>query len=63
MTYNTQTVKYHVSRLDEPVFIPVPKPLLTEFGIHERSEICVSLSNFNLLMQSYVLLLIALVLW
>ena len=29
---------YHLNRLDEPVFIAVSKPLLTEFGIHYRLE-------------------------
>ena len=31
---------YHLNRLDEPVFIEVSKPLLTEFGIHYRLESC-----------------------
>ena len=31
---------YHLNRLDEPVFIAVSKPLLTEFGIHHRLESC-----------------------
>ena len=29
-----------MNRLDEPVFMAVPKPLQTEFGIHYRLEIC-----------------------
>ena len=29
---------YHLSRLDEPVFVAVSKPLLTEFGFHLRLE-------------------------
>ena len=29
---------YHLNRLDEPVFIAVSKPLLTEFDIHHRLE-------------------------
>ena len=29
---------YHLNLLDEPVFIAVSKPLLTEFGIHPRLE-------------------------
>ena len=29
---------YRLNRLDEPVFIAVSKPLLTEFGIHHRLE-------------------------
>ena len=31
---------YRLNRLDEPVRIAVSKPLLTEFGIHERLESC-----------------------
>ena len=31
---------YRLNRLDEPVFIEVSKPLLTEFGIHLRLESC-----------------------
>ena len=31
---------YRLNRLDEPVFIAVSKPLLTEFGIHYRLESC-----------------------
>ena len=31
---------YCLNRLDEPVFIAVSKPLLTEFGIHHRLESC-----------------------
>ena len=27
-------------RLDIPVFMAVPKPLLTEFGIHQRLDSC-----------------------
>ena len=29
-----------MNRLDEPVFMAVPKPMLTEFGIHYRLESC-----------------------
>ena len=32
---------YRLNRLDEPVFMAVSKPLLTEFGIHHRLESCV----------------------
>ena len=32
---------YHLNHLDEPVFIAVSKPLLTEFGIYLRLESCV----------------------
>ena len=31
---------YPLNHLDEPVFIAVSKPLLTEFGIHHRFESC-----------------------
>ena len=31
---------YRLSHLDEPVFIAVSKPMLTEFGIHHRLESC-----------------------
>ena len=33
---------YHLNRLDESVFMAVPKPMLTEFSIHYRLESCVS---------------------
>ena len=29
-----------MNRLQEPVFMAVPKPKLTEFGIHNRLESC-----------------------
>ena len=32
-----------MNRLDEPVFIAVSKPLLTEFGINHRLESCAHL--------------------
>ena len=31
---------YLLNRLDEPGFMAVPKPLLSEFGIHYRLESC-----------------------
>ena len=31
---------YRLNRLDEPIFMAVSKPLLTEFGIHHRLESC-----------------------
>ena len=34
-------VGYRLNCLDEPVFMAVSKPLLTEFGIHHRLESCV----------------------
>ena len=33
-------VGYRLNRLDEPAFMAVSKPLLTEFGIHYRLESC-----------------------
>ena len=36
---------YRLNRPDEPVFMAVPKPMLTEFGIHYRLESCVVLSE------------------
>ena len=32
---------YHLNCLDEPGFMAVPKPMLTEFGIHYRLGSCV----------------------
>ena len=50
--YNTpahvQVVGYRLNRLDEPVFMAVPKPMLTEFGIHHRLESCVHSGVFSL---------------
>ena len=31
---------YHLNYLDAPVFMAVPKPMLTEFGIDYRLESC-----------------------
>ena len=31
---------YRLNRLDQPVFMAVSKPLLTELGIHPRLESC-----------------------
>ena len=31
---------YRLNRLDEPIFMAMSKPLLTEFGIHHRLESC-----------------------
>ena len=36
---------YYLNHLDEPVFMAVSKPLLTEFGIHHRLESCVKLQK------------------
>ena len=37
---------YRLNLLEEPVFMAVPKPMLTEFGIHYRLESCDSQSRF-----------------
>ena len=37
---------YRLNRLDEPVFMAVPKPMLTECGIHYRLESCALLTEF-----------------
>ena len=29
---------YHLNCLDEPVFVAVPEPMLTEIGTHDRLE-------------------------
>ena len=39
---------YRLNRLDEPVFMAVSKPLLTEFGIHHRLESCEASMNLTL---------------
>ena len=36
---------YRLNRLDEPVFMAVSKPLLTEFGIRHRLESCVGFTS------------------
>ena len=38
---------YRLNRLDEPVFMAVPKPMLTEFGIHYRLEIFCSVYPYK----------------
>ena len=38
-----------MNRLDEPVFMAVSKPLLTEFGIHPRLESCALGLSFDFL--------------
>ena len=38
---------YRLNRLDEPVFIAVSKPMLTEFGIHYGLESCAELYMFS----------------
>ena len=37
---------YRLKSLDEPVFVAVPKPMLTEFGILYRLESCVPQTFF-----------------
>ena len=37
----TYSVGYRLNRLDEPIFMAVSKPLLTESDIHHRLESCV----------------------
>ena len=38
--YRLESCGYCLNRLDEPVFMAVPKPMLTEIGIHYRLESC-----------------------
>ena len=45
---------YRLNRLDEPVFMTVPNPLLTEFGIHHRLESCEVHLKGNIKIQKYV---------
>ena len=49
---------YRLNRLDEPVFMAVSKPLLTEYGIHYRLESCVcfctALQFFYLITEIYM---------
>ena len=33
-----EDLKHRLNCLDEPVFMAVPKPMQTEFGIHQRLE-------------------------
>ena len=47
---------YRLNRLDEPVFMAVAKPMLTEFAIHYRLENCVvSWIGFALVLISWKL--------
>ena len=41
MTLTYRLWGYRLNRLDEPVFMAVPKSILTEFDIHYRLESCV----------------------
>ena len=36
---------YRLKRLDEPIFMAGPKPMRTDFGIHQRLESCVRLQK------------------
>ena len=36
-----------MNRLDEPVLMAVPKPMRTEFGIHQRLESCVQYTRMK----------------
>ena len=38
-------MRYRLNHLDEPVFIAGPKPLRSEFDIHQRLESCVVYST------------------
>ena len=40
-----KVVGYRLNHLDEPIFMAVSKPLLTDFGIHHRLESCVHNSS------------------
>ena len=39
---------YCLNRLDEPVFMAVPKPMLTEFGIHHGLERWAELPEYSI---------------
>ena len=41
-------VGYRLNHLDESVSMPVPKPMLTEVGIHYMLESCVELCNIHI---------------
>ena len=45
MTLTYRLWGYRLNRLDEPVFMAVQKPMLTELGIHYRLESCVASKN------------------
>ena len=53
-------VNYCWNRLDYPVFIAASKPLLTEFGIHDRLESC-ALFVLSKLTKIYTLHILVLV--
>ena len=41
---------FRLNRLDEPVFMAVSKPLLTEFDIHLRLESCESSTFYEVIL-------------
>ena len=50
LTWNSHKgcdVGYCWNDLDEPVFLEGQKPLVTEFGIHQRLEGCVNSNSYN----------------
>ena len=46
---------YSLNRLDEPVFMAGPKPMRTEFGIHQRLESCEPFLNLKRVIGNYLL--------
>ena len=44
---------YRLNRLDEPGFIAVSKPLLTQFGIHVRLESCADIRQIDQQLIAY----------
>ena len=42
---------YRLNRRDEPVFMAMPKPMLTEFGIHCRLESCDTQFSLCIMME------------
>ena len=48
---------YRLNRLDEPIFMAVPKTILTEFGIYYRLENCGQLvKNMSAAVKASVLI-------
>ena len=56
---------YHLNCLDELVFMAGPKPMQTEFGIHQRLESCVLfsplLTNFPFFSKRNVIMLLCVI--
>ena len=50
---------YHLNRLDEPVFMVVPEPMLSEFGIHQRLESCAYINKVLSCAQEFLPLILA----